>query len=280
MELRVLSAADLPSILAFLRTEPVENVALLDRFRTEGLSSGPYQESIGVWSGDRWLGLAHFGGDVSLFVPHLEAMPLLAEYAVRRTPVLPRVIAREATVQAYRQHFEVLGLPLLFDRPQRVLSLRPGQLSPSAPPDPGLRLARLEECDAQARIAAAMSLEEIQMDPLEAHPTAYPTLIAMRIMQRRYYLVARGGETVFQAHLNALCPEGGQVTGVYVPPPFRGQGLGKAGMAEFARRVLELTPVLSLFVNESNVRALALYRGLGFQDDLAYRAIFWAEPRP
>lgn len=278
MELQLLTAQELPAILNYLRQAPVENVALLDRFRSEGLGQTPYQETVAVWGRQGWLGLAHFGGDVSLFATEPAAIDLLADYALRRHPVLPRVIGRADTVARYAERFAGLGLPLLFDRPQSVLALRPGQLSPDAPPDPGLRLARLDETDAQARVAAAMSMEEIQMDPLEAHPQAYPALIALRIMQRRYYLVEEGGRTVFQAHLNALCPEGGQVTGVYVPPDCRGRGLGKAGMAAFAREVLKLTPVLSLFVNDSNARAVAMYEGLGFRKEMAYRAIFWEEP--
>ncbi len=58
----------------------------------------------------------------------------------------------------------------------------------------------------------------------------------------------------------------GQVQGVWVAPRHRGRRLSEAGMAAVvlaARQ--EVAPVVSLYVNDYNSRALAAYRAVGFR---------------
>jgi predicted GNAT family acetyltransferase len=59
-------------------------------------------------------------------------------------------------------------------------------------------------------------------------------------------------------------PTTAQIQGVYTPPAMRGQGLATAGMAGCCELAFERCPVLSLYVNDFNHAAVALYERLGF----------------
>ncbi|MDB5099648.1 MAG: GCN5-related N-acetyltransferase [Cyanobacteria bacterium RYN_339] len=260
------------SVSAFLATSPIENVLVMDRILEDGLPGKPYQEFVGYREAGQWLGIMYFSGDISLFAPEERAIRPLAEYALHRTPLVPRIIARKETVDRFWEIFGTIKLPLLFDRRQLVYGMSLADLK--APPEPALRLARLDEAHAVARLASAMSFEEIMLDPYKDYPASYLRLVEQRIRLERYWVLEDDGQIKFQVHLNGVTAFAGQVTGVYTPPAFRHQGYAGRGMGEFCRQVLERVPQLCLFVNDFNLPAIRLYEKLGFQPLMEYRAIF------
>jgi predicted GNAT family acetyltransferase len=68
----------------------------------------------------------------------------------------------------------------------------------------------------------------------------------------------------FRAGISALTPDAAQVSGVYVPPALRGQGIARRALGELCARLRLRTRHICLFVNDFNEPALALYRRLGF----------------
>jgi predicted GNAT family acetyltransferase len=72
---------------------------------------------------------------------------------------------------------------------------------------------------------------------------------------------------VFKAEIGAVTPRACQVQGVWVAPPMRGRGLGVSGMAAVVDHALEhIAPAVSLYVNDYNHVARAVYRKVGFED--------------
>lgn len=260
------------SVLAFLDGSPIENVMVIDRIREDGLPGRAYQEFLGWREDGEWRAVAFFSGDIALYSPDGRGVDEIAQYALRRVPMVPRIISRRDTVDRFWQTFQVAPYPILFDRRQLVYTVDAATLR--AAPEPALRLATLDQLDDVARLASAMSFEEIQMDPLRDHPIGYRRLIEQRIRLGRYWVLVEGGEIKFQVHLNSLTAEAGQITGVYTPPAYRGHGYAKRGMGAFCREALALAPTLCLFVNDFNTAALRLYEGLGFVPAMEYRAIF------
>ena len=271
-ELVRLRREDYDSVLRFLADSPIENVAMMGILLEEGLPGSGYREFVGYRAGGAWLAVACFAGDISLYATDMEAVDVVAEYALKRTPMIPRIIARKDVVDRFWQTLKRAPYPLQFDRHQLVYTLDREDLR--AEPEPRLRLARPEEAEDVARLASAMSFEEIQMDPFRDHPLSYLRLIEHRIRMQRYYVLEEGGTIKFQVHLNSITPYVGQITGVYTPPAYRRQGLAHRGMGEFCRQALTRAPRLCLFVNDFNTAAIRLYEGLGFKRDMEYRAVF------
>ena len=82
------------------------------------------------------------------------------------------------------------------------------------------------------------------------------------VLQR---LVGFDGLVVFKAELGAVSPRVAQVQGVWVHPERRGTGLGTAAMAAVVADALRtVAPVVSLYVNDFNAAARAVYRRCGF----------------
>jgi predicted GNAT family acetyltransferase len=84
---------------------------------------------------------------------------------------------------------------------------------------------------------------------------------------RRAFARFDGRKVVFKAEIGVATDAACQVQGVWVAPEYRGLGLAASGMAavvSLARR--EVAPVVSLYVNDYNVRAIAAYRRVGFRE--------------
>jgi len=67
-----------------------------------------------------------------------------------------------------------------------------------------------------------------------------------------------------------------QVQGVWVSPDRRGERLSESGMAavvQIARG--EVAPLVSLYVNSYNQRALAAYRAVGFRQVGTYATVLF-----
>ena len=74
------------------------------------------------------------------------------------------------------------------------------------------------------------------------------------------------GEVVFKAEIGALSRTVGQIQGVWVHPDRRSTGLGTAGTAAVADRLIrEFGRIASLYVNDFNIAAQIAYRKVGFR---------------
>jgi hypothetical protein len=262
----------LSELVTLLETSPIENVLLLDRLHEDGLPGRPFQEFVGWRAGGSLRGVAYFSGDIAVYAPDPRAVAPLARYAAARRPLVPRIISREETVDLFWETFRHLRLPLQFDRRQWLCVVRPETLR--AESDARMRPATLAQLDEVTAHAAAMSVEEIQIDPLAEHPIGYRRLVEQRIRLQRYWVLTEGGRIRFQLHLNSLTDEAGQITGVYTPPPDRQQGWARLGLGSFCKALLASTPCVSLLVNDFNTPALKLYEQLGFEPAVRYRALF------
>jgi predicted GNAT family acetyltransferase len=79
------------------------------------------------------------------------------------------------------------------------------------------------------------------------------------------YVYEVGGELLFKMDIGCASNRGAQIQGVYVPPEARGQGMGTEAMAACCTLAFDRHPTLSLYVNDFNAPAVALYERLGFQ---------------
>jgi len=152
-------------------------------------------------------------------------------------------------------------------------------------PDPGVRLASPDELAALLPASVAMFLEEVGYSPLGASPSAYVERVRSLAAQGRTFVRTAPGpgadgtlpetvrgvglpvreHVVFKAELGAVAGDVAQVQGVWVTPARRGEGIAAPAMAAVVAGTLARFPVVSLYVNSYNERALATYRRVGFE---------------
>lgn len=274
-----LGPADLVESFAFLDRDPVANVYLVALLLRDALGR-PRDEYWAARRHGEMLGLLHLGGQSGAVLPlgeDEEALRLLGEQARVRLPHLPRrfqVIGPQHAVSPFLQHFSRAGAAPRLDRAQEYLVLEGGALAPFEPL-PELAPATPADEPLVAESGARLRLEELDEDPRDVDPAGYRRRVAEECRDGHTYLWRDAAGLRFRASVSAITADAAQVSGVYTPPERRRQGMALRGLSELCARLLERTRAVSLFVNEINLPALALYRRMGFQRHLAWRSLFY-----
>lgn len=139
------------------------------------------------------------------------------------------------------------------------------------PPDPALRRSTLAELDIVLPACVRMFTEEVGYSPVAGGGGPYVQRVRSLIADGRSFIrterTPRGSDTVaFKAEVGAVAGTVAQIQGVWVDPMFRGRGWAVPGMAAVVAAVREsIAPVVSLYVNSYNERAIATYRHVGFE---------------
>ena len=143
--------------------------------------------------------------------------------------------------------------------------------APRAAPDVHVRRSEPADLDALFPASVAMFTEEVGVSPMGSDSgAAYRARLLEIINDGHSFARIEGGpggrEVLFKAEIGYATQAACQVQGVWVPPERRRQGLGVAGMAavvHIARR--DVAPVVSLYVNDYNEAARAVYERVGFR---------------
>ncbi|WP_315095952.1 GNAT family N-acetyltransferase [uncultured Cellulomonas sp.] len=165
------------------------------------------------------------------------------------------------------------------DQPSMVI-----EHAPLVTADPRVRRSRPEEFDVVLPACVRMFTEEVGYSPVSGPGGPYETRVHGLIAQGRSFVRIdpvdspdrAHGDVVFKAELGAVAGGVAQVQGVWVPPHRRGERLSESGMAavvQIARG--EVAPLVSLYVNSYNERALAAYRAVGFRQVGTYATVLF-----
>jgi uncharacterized protein len=259
MTARVIEPA-LERVLEFCAGAPVERVFLEDVAR-RGLG-----RFLGVEAADDSLSaLCHVGANL---VPSGRGCGAFADAAVRSSSRM--IIGEERAVgelwaEARRR----------LDRPRQD---RPGQPvyvidAAPAPGGSGLRLATPLDLERLLPACAAAHEEELGVDPLRRDPEGFRWRTRAQIDEGRSWVWLEDGVVLFKAEASAWTPAAVQIQQVWVDPEVRRRGFGSRGMRDLIRVLLELVPVVTLFVRTENSAAIGLYESIGMERALTYRSI-------
>ena len=128
------------------------------------------------------------------------------------------------------------------------------------------RLATSADLGELLPAAAAMFTEEVGFDPIARYGDGYAARLRTLIAGQRSAIVTDvNGRVIFKADAGIVNLDAAQVQGVWVHPDYRGYGLAKPFFAAAAQILQHRYPHLSLYVNDYNARALAMYRGTGWE---------------
>lgn len=128
------------------------------------------------------------------------------------------------------------------------------------------RLATSADLGELLPAAAAMFTEEVGFDPIARYGDGYAARLRTLIVGQRSAIVTDvNGRVIFKADAGIVNLDVAQVQGVWLHPDYRGYGLAKPFFAAAAQILQHRYPHLSLYVNDYNARALAMYRGTGWE---------------
>jgi predicted GNAT family acetyltransferase len=177
-------------------------------------------------------------------------------------------------VAALRERYPGPGASARLERLQvyLVLERSPGAVGTLAPE---LRTARREDYAFLYHAGADLRTEELLEDPRIVDPVAFARRVEEECRDGWTWILRDGRGLCFRAGVSALTSEAAQVSGVYVPPSLRGQGVAGRALGELCARLLQRSRVVCLFVNDFNAPALALYKKLGFRSLAPWASAFF-----
>lgn len=158
------------------------------------------------------------------------------------------------------------------DQPVLTMSRLPSHLGVTL--DPQVRLGRMEELDVVVPAAEAMFTEEIGYPPYRGSGSAYRNAVAGLLRSHRTLIRTEAGRVVFKADLGSVALGVAQIQGVWVHPDYRGRGIAPPAMAAVIEHTLRhVAPMVTLYVNDYNVAALATYRRVGMRQTGSFSTI-------
>jgi RimJ/RimL family protein N-acetyltransferase len=217
-------------------------------------------------------GVAYFGRQHALAC-EARALEAFAEYSERHRGER-MIVGPRSTVRAFWDLIRSRHAPprLVRDR-QLVMAIDRSRLLPYVDAA-AVRHARSDEWPAVAESSAQVIEQELAYDPRRTSPDFIPN-VRETIERRRWWVGERDGRLCFFCSIGPWSDRTVQLQGVWTPPELRGSGLATASLAAICDRLLESSPTLSLYVNDFNQPAIALYRRVGFEHVSDFQTILF-----
>ena len=273
---RPLGAADLDAFLALARQDPVVNVFVDYRATTTNLEPRWLGgEMWGRFEDGELTSACHVGANLVPVQAGPDDAAAFAERALARGRTVSTIVGPQEAVRVFWN-----GVAGSWGRPREARWEQPHleiATLPRVAADPRVRKSTRADLNQLYPACVAMYTEEVGISPEYGGGAE---LYRARVTQ----LVSRGwsfaryddGELVFKAEVACATPYAAQIQGVYVPPAHRGRGLATAGMAAVVNIVRrELAPVVSLYVNDWNTSARAVYEKVGFRETARFATVMF-----
>jgi len=211
-------------------------------------------------------GVVYFGAHMMLAADDDSAVNAFAVEA-RRHPGLRSFVGPAARIAHFWSRVQSWHRPPVLVRANQPLyALVPGALSASE--RVAVRRALPDEAERIATNSAEMMIVELGYDPRAR--SGFTTNVRRAIEHGLWWVWMEDDELRFQCNVGARTRQTAQIQGVWTPPEFRGRGYARRALGSIAADLLDETATLSLYVNDFNQPAIALYERLGF----AYVATF------
>jgi uncharacterized protein len=127
-----------------------------------------------------------------------------------------------------------------------------------------VRHARQDEWTTVADNSARMIHGELDYDP-RSRSAAFSSNVRRMIDEDLWWVGESLGRLCFFCNIGPWCAKTAQLQGIWTPPEYRGRGLATAALGAICEHLLEDVPELSLYVNDFNLPAIALYERIGFE---------------
>lgn len=276
--LRLLAEEDFEATLAFLRREPLINVYLISRLLDERTIVGSQ------------VGVVRLNGAIVLVAALSTNIVLAGDPSVSEeitaaavSLIAGRILDRMLPVRAIISPLELVEalwseLRARVDPPTVVRLNQPVYAIAPAPGFPSLERARYataKDLDALVPACAAMHTEEVGINPLDRDAAGYRERIRELIDRRRAVILTEAGKIAAKCEYSAVTPDALQLMGVWTNPAMRRRGFARSLLREVCGHLFARGKTVTLFVNDFNRPAIALYESLGFRRIGVNRALIW-----
>ncbi|MEU6736860.1 GNAT family N-acetyltransferase [Streptomyces physcomitrii] len=275
---RVLDPGDLDAALAILDREPVANAFVASRVHVAGLDPWRLGGEMWGWYEDGMLvSLCYAGANLVPICATPQAVRAFADRARRAGRRCSSIVGPAEPTALLWKHLEPHWGPAREVRAHQPLMVT-DRLPTEVEPDPYVRRIRKDEMETIMPACVAMFTEEVGVSPLAGDGgLLYQARVAELVAAGRSFArIDEDGQVLFKAEIGAATPGACQIQGVWVAPEHRGKGLAAPGMAAVLRYALtEVSPVVSLYVNDFNEAARATYRRTGFQETGSFMSVLF-----
>ncbi len=261
----MLGRADLPAVAALLDTDPIAGCPIAARI--EAAADHPGRLGGDLWGyGDPLSAVCLSAANLVPIAAGPAAVGAFAQRAVAQGRRCSSIVGRTAYVEPLWRALEPDW------GPARVIRARQPLLAINVEPlvdsDPAIRRVREDELDLLMPACVRMFTEEIGVSPVGFDGGAlYRARILDLVSAGRAFARIENGTVVFKAEIGVVARAGCQLQGVWVDPDHRGRGYGARGIAAVVRAArAEVAPVVSLYVNDFNTAARAVYTRVGFDE--------------
>jgi ribosomal protein S18 acetylase RimI-like enzyme len=264
---RPLGREDEAVAMAALDRNPIRDVFIASRILHDGALSALGPSPLwGAFEDGQLRGMLHVGPNLVPATDDEGACEALAAAAGGLYPTRMVVGERGAVELLWSLVGSSYPPPREVRRRQFVYALAPEGLvrDPRAGGRGLARLAERSDEDQVLKLSAAMYTEEMGENPMARDPDGYRRRVRMLISRGWTYVYEAGGALQFKMDIGCASRHTAQIQGVYVPPELRGRGIGTTAMAACCDLAFDRHPNLSLYVNDFNGPAVALYERIGF----------------
>jgi uncharacterized protein len=258
-----ISSAREPDALAFLALSPYENVFLTYLLLFDAAMATRDALFVAVDGEDRVTGVAFFGRQVALAAQDRPTVEAFARIGRDRRGERMVVGPRE-TVERYWESIAPFHAPPRVARKRQYVMMIDRTMIKPRERTVIARRARMDEWTIVADNSATMIAQELEYDPRRSSPE-FTANVRTMIDRGLWWVGESYGRLCFFCNIGPWSPQTAQLQGIWTPPELRGRGLATAALCALCDHLFELTPTLSLYVNDFNESAIRLYERVGFQ---------------
>jgi len=276
--IRALSDDDAGPALSFLRRDPLINVYLISRLLEERFVAAT--QIIEVRYGGEIVMVASLATNVVMAAdPEASSDVVDAAIAVVAERILTRLLPVRAIISP-APLVEALWrrLQAQIDSPTVVRMSQPVYAIAGRLDYPDLKETRFSgphDLEALVPACAAMHKEEVGIDPMERDAVGYRERIRELVEKKRSVIRVHNGRIAAKCEFSAVTPEAVQLMGVWTNPRERRHGFARELLREVCGHFARKGKSVTLFVNDFNRPAIALYESLGFRQIGINRALIW-----
>jgi len=276
--LRALGDDEVKSAIAFLKRDPLMNVYLISRLQEERTAAAT--QIYAIKHNREIVMLASLATNIVLAADPEErsditdaAIAMIAERIISRMLPVRAIISPSVLVEKLWDRLRTrVDPPTVVRMNQPVYAIRRRFEFPELVHS---RYSTVADLDQLVPACAAMHKEEVGIDPLERDAVGYRERIRELVDHHRSIVRYDGRVIAAKCEFSAVSDEAVQLMGVWTNPHYRRRGIAREMLREVCGHLFRRGKNVTLFVNDFNQPAIALYGSIGFQRIGINRALIW-----